>query len=87
MSVSLYHKAIVNWGLPAQLDQLQEECAELIMAVNKHRRSKGRLKSHIAEEIADVQIMMEQIQYGLMLQKKCAKWRALKLKRLERRLK
>jgi NTP pyrophosphatase (non-canonical NTP hydrolase) len=83
----LYKEAIVKWGLDAQLDMLQEECAELIMAVNKHRRSKGRKKTCIAEEIVDVQIMIEQVRYGLMLQTKINRWREIKLKRLARRLK
>ena len=87
MSQALYAKAILKWGLDPQLDMCQEELAELIMAINKLRRSKYRRKSSVAEEIADVYIMVAQIILGLKLQKQVTKWTTFKLKRLERRLK
>jgi NTP pyrophosphatase (non-canonical NTP hydrolase) len=44
-----------------QLNQLQEECAELVVAINHHRRAKnGETMAAIIEEIADVSIMIEQ---------------------------
>lgn len=50
--------AIRTYGEKEQECQAIEECAELIQAINhKHR---GR-KHNIAEEIADVQIMLEQL--------------------------
>ena len=55
----LYAKALSKWGLDAQLDMLQEEAAELIMAVNKLRRSNYRKKSFVAEEIADTRMPRE----------------------------
>lgn len=87
MSKALYAKAILKWGLDPQLDMCQEEAAELIMAINKLRRSKYRRKSAVAEEIADLYIMAGQVILGLKLEKQVAKWTAFKLKRLERRLK
>ena len=41
----------------------QEECAELIQAISKIRRkgTKTETMRHLAEEIADVQIMCEQL--------------------------
>ena len=51
-----------HYGLSAQLDILQEECAELIQAVSKFRRTKT---SDIIEEIADVYIMLDQVVYLL----------------------
>ena len=86
MSNHLYAKALLKWGLDAQLDMAQEECAELIMAINKLRRSKYRRKSFVAEEIADVRIMINQIILGLEIQKQVDKFTDLKLARLERRL-
>jgi NTP pyrophosphatase (non-canonical NTP hydrolase) len=83
----LYAKALLKWGLDAQLDMAQEECAELIMAINKLRRSKYRRKSFVAEEIADVRIMINQIVLGLEIQKQVDKFNDLKMARLERRLK
>ena len=50
------------YGLDSQLNILQEELSELIQAVSKYRRGNH---SHILEEIADVEIMLEQVKYLL----------------------
>ena len=59
---SLYKKAKEKWGVSAQLGMMQEECAELIAAINKgHRREFDDASLDlITSEIADVEIMMEQ---------------------------
>ena len=82
----LYAKALLKWGLDLQLNMAQEECAELIMAINKLRRSKYRRKSFVAEEIADVRIMINQIVMGLKIEKQVENFTLTKHKRLERRL-
>jgi len=87
MSNSLYAKALLKWGMDSQLNILQEECGELIVAISKLRRSKYRRKSYVAEEIADVRIMINQIVLGLEIEKQVEKFTLLKLKRLEKRLK
>lgn len=87
MSSNLYAKALIKWGLDLQLNMCQEEAAELIMAINKLRRSKYRRKSAVAEEIADTYILIEQVILGLEIDKSVKKWKEIKLKRLERRLK
>lgn len=51
-----------HYGLASQLNILQEELAELIQAVSKYRRGDP---SHIIEEIADVEIMLDQVVYLL----------------------
>ena len=51
-----------HYGLDSQLNILQEELAELIQAVSKYRRGDP---SHILEEIADVEIMLDQVKYLL----------------------
>lgn len=51
-----------HYGLESQLNILQEELAELIQAVSKYRRGDP---SHIIEEIADVEIMLDQVKYLL----------------------
>lgn len=63
------------YGYEAQSNQLIEECAELIQAINKHKRVMRNRKSvnmtlkeainNVSEEIADVEIMLEQIKYLL----------------------
>ena len=62
-------------GYEEQSNQLIEECAELIQAINKHRRVKVAGNKHkvqmalesIVEEIADVEIMLEQIKFLLSI--------------------
>lgn len=51
-----------HYGLDSQLNILQEELSELIQAVSKYRRGDP---SHILEEIADVEIMLDQVKYLL----------------------
>ena len=51
-----------HYGLESQLNILQEELAELIQAVSKYRRGDP---AHIIEEIADVEIMLDQVVYLL----------------------
>ncbi len=67
----LYHEAITQYGIPSQVDVSIEEMAELIKAIQKFRREdpcfdrpsvKTRLLADaICEEIADVQIMLDQL--------------------------
>lgn len=52
--------AIDLYGRQAQMDVAVEECAELINAIQKHRR--GRVGDReVIDEIADVRIMTEQL--------------------------
>lgn len=55
----LYERALAAWGSDAQLRMLQEECGELIAAVNQYTRERIA-DATIAAEIADVLIMCEQ---------------------------
>lgn len=54
----VYIEAIKKYGEQAQEGVAQEECAELIQAISKKHRGK---KHNIPEEIADVEIMLEQL--------------------------
>ena len=65
---TIYKKAEQMFGRDNQLNMVVEECAELIHAICKFRRnaSAENLK-HLCEEIADAEIMIEQLK--LMLDK------------------
>ena len=52
-----------RYGKEAQLMMLMEECAELIQASSKQLRRKDKSINHLIEELADVRIMIEQIEY------------------------
>ena len=66
-----------HFGYEIQSDQLVEECAELIQAVNKYRRARGigqatTISKEVAlanliEEIADVESMLEQMKHLLKI--------------------
>lgn len=53
--------AINKWGDIDQVDMCIEECSELIQALCKYKRGKGNI-SNIKEEIADVYIMIKQME-------------------------
>ena len=76
-----------HYGVNSQLSILQEECAELIQAVSKYRRTNDPNvfdRMHLEEEIADVEIMIAQIKYLMKLSEKDI--RGIKDTKLERQL-
>lgn len=73
-------------GLPVVMDILQEECAELIQAISKLRRNpSSSTYVSLAEEVADVEIMIEQIKHLMDSETMVEMWQKVKVKRqLER---
>ena len=55
--------ALDKWGLAAQAGQTIEECAELIVALQKHINREPSLGTieDIVDEIADVEMMLAQM--------------------------
>ena len=89
----VYKAAINKWGKEIQVEIAIEEMAELIKAIQKIKRgAKGNttewfsLIHNVCEEIADVEIMIEQMKiiYPLSI---IEDFKEAKLKRLEERLK
>jgi len=52
--------AIDRWGVLFQFDMAMEECTELIQSILHERRGRAAL-DNVAEEVADVTIMMRQL--------------------------
>lgn len=88
----LYQRAVDLWGHRAQLRQLQEEAAEVIVEVNHVLRPgcpdgtyPPELADKLAEEMADLEILLEQMHVmgwtGLIEHHK-----AIKLERLKGRI-
>lgn len=86
-------KAINTYGVENQIIKTVEELSELSQALCKILTSKftddnSEISENIFEEIADVEIMLEQCK--MMFKFKCDKdvseWKQDKVKRLERRL-
>ena len=70
-----------HYGLESQKIKTCEECAELIQALLKDD------KDHIAEEMADVEIMLEQLKYLYQNYCEVTRWTVDKLKRQLERMK
>lgn len=81
-------KAVSLWGNQTQLDTAIEEASELIKAICKLKRSGNSLEtvSAVAEEIADVEIMIEQLKIMLYCYDDVENWKKYKLERLSRRI-
>jgi len=58
----LYEATLRKWGEAAQYDQAVEECAELI-ATLKHLRRGRTDEAAVADELADVYLMVGQLVY------------------------
>lgn len=83
--LNLFESALQCFGTEAQLRQLQEECAELIAATNRHLRfCQETYFTNLVEEIVDTQIVLDQIKltitqetYRNMYNKKLSKLKNL----------
>ncbi len=78
---NIFKKAIEKYGAEAQEEVAQEECAELIHAISKKHRGNP---NNIAEEIADVEIMIEQLKIINCCENDVKEIRKQKIERLGR---
>lgn len=85
--MDILEKAIEKYG-EKQLDQAQEELAELIVAISKYKRNENKFTiSNVIEEIADVNIMIKQVMMLLDIKEFEVKSEEIyKLNRLKKRL-
>lgn len=86
----LYVMALLQWGEGPQIAMALEEMCELSHALLKYWRSpyKGvdpKIFDKIHEEIADVEIMMEQLRL-IFASPAIDKWKQIKIDRMEERL-
>src|SRR5690554_3647097 len=91
----IMQKAIRHYGIDSQLIKMQEECGELITAISKHfiaarednPKTWAEMNENVMEEIADVNIMIQQLKnYGFDTDR-INEIEEQKLKRLQKRLK
>lgn len=81
-----------HFGIDSQLGMVNEECAELIQAVNKFNRAtssadKLRARNSIRGEMADVQIMIDQLKEIFSItEKEFRQEKDYKLLRMKRRI-
>ena len=57
--------AIKHYGMANQLNQLQEECGELVAAVSHLRRDRAGALYNLVSELADVMIMVRQLRIAV----------------------
>lgn len=85
-------KAIETYGEKVQIDKALEEMSELTKALLKLRYAKPTgveadiLRDAVSEEMADVEIMLEQLHMIYQNDNKVNEYRQKKIERLERRL-
>jgi len=60
MNDEIYKKAVKQWGKPMQIIMALEEMSELTKELTKNLRGKDNT-IQVCEEIADVEIMLEQL--------------------------
>lgn len=82
---SLYLEALDLWGINSQIDICIEEMSELIKELLKHKRGKDNIVD-ICEEIADVEITVEQMKMIFNRNKAVERFTAEKLYRLKDRI-
>lgn len=80
---TIYQRAVIKWGVDSQVDMLIEELAELIVELQHCKRNRSH---NVAEEIADVEIMLSQIKPLFNEDKDVDNWKLMKAERLEKRL-
>jgi len=78
----IYQEAVKKWGNRSQSDLMIEECSELTQAIIKYRRGIVD-KDRVVSEMADVQIMLNQMKVIVGDDSLFEKWMAVKLSRLE----
>lgn len=91
-----------HYGEESQLEKSLEELDELKEAISKliehnkfpyskkwayYRSNREAFIDHIAEEIADAKIMLDQLCYGLKIEQRAEDWREMKLTRQLQRIK
>lgn len=85
MDESIYWEAIAKFGIDNQLNVAIEEMSELTKEVCKNKRGFSN-ENHIAEEIADVEIMLEQLKLIFDCEIEVEDWKLQKLARLAKRV-
>ena len=81
----VYEKAIGRYGADKQMTKAIEEMSELTKEICKFKIGAGSLEN-LAEEVADVTIMLEQIRLMFAINKEVCEQMDEKILRLERRV-
>ena len=80
-----YAEAVRAYGKQSQLVMAMEEMSELTKELSKNLRGADNAKA-LAEEIADVEIMLEQLKLMFNIRDEVTQQRTVKLQRLDNRI-
>ena len=61
----IFNKVLEKWSQEEQLTMLMEESGELISAINRYLRRRENAFPELLKEIADVEILIEQVKMFL----------------------
>lgn len=77
---NVYQRAVIKFGVDKQLEKLEQELLELLLALSQ--RKEGRPDHNVHEEIADVEIMLRQIKPLFNENSEVDQWFNMKIERL-----
>ena len=84
----LFEECELTWGKTFQTTKAMEEAAEFIKATSKYFREPSLINLNaLADEIADLRLMLGQIEHSYGLQRHCAYAKAKKIQIIKERLK
>ena len=86
MNAGIYIEAIKTFGALPQMVIAIEECSKLQKEITKIIRKKGNL-TNLAKEIADVEIMLEQLKLIFTIHDKVIEQKGVKIERLKQTIK
>lgn len=84
--INVLKDAIIKYGVKPQLRQLQEECGELIVAINHCFRGRENASMEFLEEFVDVYVVMFQLYIAAKSPLDFYQMFEVKMARLEERL-
>lgn len=64
-NLDIFKACLEKWGADSQFFMLVEECAEVIQAVNKVMRNQPLAINHLIGEVADLDLMLNQIKFWI----------------------
>ena len=82
---AIYRAALETFGEEKQIIKLSQEIGEFLMAFTQYMEGRDRL-SHVAEEMADVHIMLDQWAVHLGCAEEVERMKRYNLRRLEQRI-
>ena len=81
----VFERALMQYGPDAQITMVMEEMSELQKELCKYRRGRANY-DYIAEELADVSIMLDQMKLLFQCGGAVQGWRLEKVRRLAQRI-